>query len=87
MPEICRFKGLRITMYAGEREHPPPHVHAQAGSHRAVYQISNGLRLAGGLPVPAEKLLRAWLALNQTALEENWRLARLDKPLIPISPL
>lgn len=87
MPEICRFRGLRITMYSGEREHPPPHVHVQVGSQRAVYQIADGSRMAGALPVPAEKRLRQWLALNQTALEENWRLARLEKPLVRIPPL
>lgn len=87
MPEICRFSGIRVTMYSGEREHPPPHFHAQVGAQRAVFQISNGLRMAGKLPIPAERLLRRWLAMNQTALEENWRLARLEKPLNSIPPL
>ncbi|MDP1587403.1 MAG: DUF4160 domain-containing protein [Prosthecobacter sp.] len=87
MPTISRFHGIRIMMHAGERAHPPPHFHAQSGSRRAAYQIADGRRLAGSLPVAAERLLREWSALNRMALEENWRRAREDKPLKPDPPL
>ena len=29
MPELSRFHGIRITMYADD--HNPPHFHAEAG--------------------------------------------------------
>jgi hypothetical protein len=42
MPEISRFYGIRITMYVGMREHPPPHFHAEYGSQEALFRIPSG---------------------------------------------
>lgn len=51
MPEISRFLGIVITMYAeaGER-HNIPHIHARYGEYRATLSIATGDVLAGSLP-------------------------------------
>lgn len=48
MPEISRFYGIRITMYIGMREHPPPHFHAEYSGQEALIRIprENYLRVA-----------------------------------------
>lgn len=49
MPEICRFLGIRITMYV--EDHPPPHLHAEYGEHEAMLGISDGGLIEGYLPL------------------------------------
>ena len=39
MPEICRFYGIVIRMYA--REHAPPHFHAEYGGAEVSIEIEN----------------------------------------------
>ncbi|MBX7209170.1 MAG: DUF4160 domain-containing protein [Verrucomicrobiaceae bacterium] len=87
MPEICRFKGIRITMYAGTREHPPPHFHARHGDLKAAIDIRTGRMIEGSLPASALKLVSQWCVLHRAELEENWRLARAERELNPIAPL
>jgi hypothetical protein len=87
MPEICRFRGIRITMYSGMREHPPPHFHARHGTYEAVFDIQTGGMIDGSLPASAVRLVEKWRALHQAELEENWRLARDQRMLNPIKPL
>ena len=86
MPEICRFSGIRITMYFGPREHPPPHFHASHGQDEASVCIRTGKVLEGSLPSSCMRLIRAWAASNRAALEENWKLAQDERALNPIPP-
>lgn len=37
MPEICRFFGIVIVMFADD--HNPPHFHVKYGNHRALVGI------------------------------------------------
>lgn len=87
MPEICRFRGIRIAMYSGLREHPPPHFHARHGTHEAVFDIATGKMMEGSLPVSAVRLIQKWCILHRVELEENWRLARGQRMLNQIKPL
>ncbi len=48
MPEICRFLGIIITMYADD--HNPPHFHVRYNEFRALFLISNGNVLEGEIP-------------------------------------
>jgi hypothetical protein len=89
MPEISRFWGIVITMYAeaGER-HNIPHIHARYGEHRATLSIPTGDVLAGSLPKPQLRLVQAWVELRRTQLEDDWQLlitGHLPNKIPPLS--
>jgi len=70
MPEICRFNGITIQMYA--REHNPPHFHAFYGSHEAIFDIRTGKIIEGSFPTNKEILVTAWVILRKKELIKNW---------------
>jgi Domain of unknown function (DUF4160) len=74
MPTISIFYGISVRMYLND--HLPAHFHAMYGGHEATYIIESGLLMEGRLPKTAERLVQQWLALNQEAMMENWRLIR-----------
>ncbi len=89
MPELSRFLGIVITMYAeaGER-HNIPHIHARYGEHRAIFAIATGDLLAGYLPNSQLRLVQAWVELRRTQLEDDWQLlmtGRSPKKILPLS--
>lgn len=88
MPEISRFWGIVITMYAeaGER-HNVPHIHARYGEHRAILSIATGDMLAGSLPKSQLRLVQAWVELRRTQLEEDWHLLATGRSPNKIAPL
>lgn len=88
MPELSRFLGIVITMYAeaGER-HSLPHIHARYGEHRATLSIASGEVLAGTLPKPQLLLVQAWIELRREQLENDWQLLITGHAPIKISPL
>ena len=57
MPEVCRFYGIVMRMYA--LAHSPPHFHAVYGEHEALVEIEN-LRLCGA-PFPRRQFDTAYL--------------------------
>lgn len=75
MPEISRFLGIIITMYAesGAR-HKKPHFHARFGEHNATFAIPSGDLLVGSLPNAQARLVETWVMLRRTELEEDWKL-------------
>ena len=85
MPEISRFFGIIIRMHYDD--HNPPHLHAEyQGSKAAVDFDGNVLR--GHLESRAAlRLVREWVDLHATALEEDWELARAGQELRKIEPL
>ena len=84
MPEIRRFLGIIILMYWGD--HPLPHFHARYGAYEIAVEIETGV-VRGEFPKRALRAVLDWLDQNQAALLENWCLAQLRKPLLPIAPL
>ena len=40
MPEISRFFGIIIAMFA--KDHVPPHFHAKYGEFKATFDINTG---------------------------------------------
>ncbi|MBQ9265794.1 MAG: DUF4160 domain-containing protein [Bacilli bacterium] len=42
MPTISSFYGIVIKMYLREKDHNPPHVHAEYGNKGASFYISSG---------------------------------------------
>lgn len=88
MPEISRFQGISITMYAeaGER-HNTPHFHARFREYRAVISIDAGDVLAGSLPRTQLRLVQAWVELRRSSLETDWQLLTAGQLPDKIAPL
>jgi hypothetical protein len=88
MPEISRFLGIVITMYAepGAR-HKTPHFHARFGEHKATFGIASGNALAGSLPKSQRRLVEAWAIMRRAELEEDWMLliaGETPKKILPL---
>ena len=79
MPELSRFYGITIRMYFDEKEHNPPHIHARYGSKAATISISNGEVLSGDLPPSAKSLVKEWVLLHSSEIEEVWKTQEFKK--------
>lgn len=55
MPEISRFFGIIITMYADD--HNPPHFHAKHGEYNARFEIESGDLMEGNFPKKQLRLI------------------------------
>jgi hypothetical protein len=88
MPEVSRFLGIVITMYAeaGAR-HKSPHFHARFGEHKATLEIALGDTLAGSLPNAQLHLVEAWAILRRAELDQDWRLLVAGQSPNKIAPL
>jgi hypothetical protein len=78
MPEISRFYGIIIRMYA--QDHPPPHFHADYGGQMAQIDIYTSENLEGSLPQRALRLVQDWAELHRQELLENFAGLQLDAP-------
>ena len=85
MPELSRFYGIIITMYADD--HNPPHFHVQYAEEEALFNIVDGVFMKGSLPSKAARLVLAWYEIHKDELLENWSNLNAGKPHIKISPL
>lgn len=86
MPEISRFYGIVIAMFA--KDHLPPHFHARYGEYRALIDIVTGEIVQGELPSRAIKLIRDWREMHTEELLKNWHESQKDNPVInKINPL
>ena len=72
MPVISRFYGILIRMYFIQKEHQPPHIHAEYAEFAGSIVIKDGRVLDGDLPVKAVSLIREWLAMHRDELQEIW---------------
>ena len=85
MPEVCRFYGIVIRMYA--LDHSPPHFHAVYGEHEALVEIEDLEIVRGTLPARARRLVMEWASLHRPELREAWHRARNLEPPGRIAPL
>ncbi|MFM8496783.1 MAG: DUF4160 domain-containing protein [Planctomycetia bacterium] len=85
MPELSRFYGVRITM--NFVDHVPPHFHATYGEDEAQIEIATGDVIGGSLPRRAASLVKEWVELHRTELEDNWARREKSLPLSKIDPL
>lgn len=86
MPEISRFFGIIIAMFA--KDHVPPHFHAKYGEFKATIDINTGELLDGNLLRRAIRLVQDWAELHKEELIENWVESQKNNPDIkPIEPL
>jgi hypothetical protein len=73
MPEISRFFGIIIRMYAEpSAQHRRPHFHAYYQNHEAVFAIERLEILGGSLPERERRLVEAWAELHGGELTGNW---------------
>ena len=88
MPEISRFFGIIIRMYAEpDAPHHRFHFHAYYQNHQAVFAIDTLEILGGSLPQKERRLVEAWAELHRGELMENWQ--RLQSGQLPykVAPL
>lgn len=88
MPEIARFFGIIIRMFAeAGGPHSRPHLHAYYQNDIAIFTIDSIDKIAGSLPRQQQRLVEAWAELHQDELLANWRLLQAGQPPSKIEPL
>lgn len=78
MPEISRFFGIIIAMYA--KDHLPPHFHAKYGDYLGLFNIETGDLIEGNMPRRAIRLIQDWAELHRSDLMKNWHQSQMDNP-------
>lgn len=88
MPELSRFHGIVISMFAERRErHRIAHFHVYYSGCNAIYAFDPVELLGGGLPRPQARLVEAWAELRAAELREAWKCLEADMLPNPIPPL
>jgi hypothetical protein len=85
MPEISRFFGIIIRMFFDE--HNPPHLHAEYQGNKAVLDLSGNIMRGDLRSGTATRLVREWIDLHVTELQEDWERAVAGKEMKKIAPL
>ncbi len=85
MPEISRFLGIIIRMYASE--HNPPHFHAVYNDCEAQFSIDPLELIGGKLPPRIHGIIIEWASIHQKELMQNWDKLQDEKPIKKIKPL
>ena len=73
MPEICRFYGIIIKMFFKPKEHEPAHIHALYGEYVGIFDIKTFEMTDGDLPQRAQQMVKEWLMLHQSELQNMWK--------------
>ncbi|MDY2943128.1 MAG: DUF4160 domain-containing protein [Paludibacteraceae bacterium] len=73
MPEICRFYGIIIKMFFKPKEHEPAHIHALYGEYVGIFDIKTFEMTDGDLPQRAQQMVKEWLMLHQSELQDMWK--------------
>jgi Domain of unknown function (DUF4160) len=88
MPEISRFYGIIIRMFAeAGLSHHSPHFHAYYQDDEVVIRLIDAEILAGSMPRKQLRLIQAWAELHQTELQNDWDLLQSGQPAISVKPL
>ena len=88
MPEIARFFGIIICMFAEpDIQHHRPHFHAYYQDDVAVYAVDSIELLAGTLPRRHQRFVEAWAELHQEELLEDWNRLQSGQAPFKIEPL
>ena len=88
MPELSRFFGIIIRMYAefGGRHHKP-HFHAYYQEHVAVFAIEPIGTISGAFPKRQRRFVEAWAELHKKELVKDWQRLQAGRKPDPIKPL
>lgn len=84
MPEICRFLGIVIKMFADE--HGYPHFHAYYGEYAISVDIQKRV-IVGRFPPFALRAVLKWAELHEAELLQNWQALSEGKAANKIEPL
>lgn len=88
MPELCRFFGIIIRMYAEVGgPHHVPHFHAYYQNEVGIYSLDPIELITGALPKRQHRLVEAWAELHQAELINDWQLLQDGRKPTPILPL
>lgn len=88
MPEIARFFGIIIRMYAEHStKHHTPHFHAYYQDFEIVIAIKAIKPITGEIPRKQLKLIFVWTELHQMELFDNWHLLQNGELPDKINPL
>ena len=85
MPEISRFYGIIVYIYAND--HNPPHKHAKYGGNYSEVEISTGEVIEGDLPANAKMRVKNRVKLHRDELNANWEMAQQKLTPFKITPL
>lgn len=72
MPTISLFYGIRVYINLRDKEHNPPHIHAEIDGYSAAFLISTGKLYRGTFPPRGSKMVEEFIELNRKELEEMW---------------
>ncbi len=88
MPEIARFFGIIIRMYAESgAPHHSPHFHVYYQDAVAIYGIDPIELISGSLPRRQQRFAEAWAELHQDELLANWERLQAGHPPAKVAPL
>ena len=88
MPEISRFFGIVIRMFAEpDAPHHRPHFHAYYQDAAAVFGIDPVERIDGHLPRTQRRLVEAWAEIHRAELAADWERLQAGRPPLRIEPL
>ena len=88
MPEICRFFGIVIRMFAEPgAPHHSAHFHAYYQDNVGIFTLRPVELIAGSLPTRQRRLVEAWAELHQTELDAGWNRLQAGRKPAPIDPL
>ncbi|HKR00405.1 MAG TPA: DUF4160 domain-containing protein [Pyrinomonadaceae bacterium] len=88
MPELSRFFGIIIRMYAElGAPHHQPHFHAYYQDDVAIFNIDPVDLMAGSLPRRQQRLVAAWAELHHEELLADWERLQTGRTPLPIEPL
>lgn len=88
MPELCRFFGIIVRMYAEPGvQHHQPHFHVYYQNYAAVIAIDEIAILGGALPRRQQRLVEAWAELHLGELLDNWERLQAGQVPFSIAPL
>jgi hypothetical protein len=85
MPEISRFLGVVVKMFADD--HNPPHFHAEYGGKAAIIEIRTLSAFSGRLPARVMGLVIEWATIHQEELLADWERVQSHQELRKIAPL
>ena len=88
MPEIARFFGIIIRMFAEPgAPHHLPHFHAYYQDESAVFGLAPVELIGGTMPRTQQRLVEAWAEIHQRELGQDWERLQAGLPPTKIEPL
>ena len=84
MPEICRFRGIVVSVNFDD--HPPPHIHVRRGEENGRVRLEPLGDMDGTLAAGTRRLVLLWASAHVPELLADWYLARAYLAPIPVPP-